>query len=119
MSEITCANAVMCARLHRLGEHACANCDVVTADEPVNSVAEPVVSADGTDENETTTDDHGNEGSHLYRVKLTKTEYYSAYVEIAADNEGDARERATECDDVDWEYDDCEWDYPVLDEQLS
>lgn len=119
MSEIVCMNAATCARLHRLGEHACANCDVVTADEPVNSVAEPVVSSDGTDGNETHVDDYDNEGRHRYRVKLTKTEYYSAYVEIAADNEDDARERATECDDVNWEYDDSEWDYPTLDEQLS
>lgn len=52
-------------------------------------------------------------------MKLTKTEYYSAYVEIAADNEDDARERATECEDVDWEFDDSEWDYPTLDGQLS
>ena len=117
MTEITCANAVMCARLHRLGANACARCADKASVDGVDSAAaaEPAAA----DENETHTDEYGNEGSHLYRVRLTKTEYYSAYVEIAADNQGDARGRAIECDDINWEYDDSEWDYPTLDEQLS
>lgn len=118
MSEIVCMKAATCARLHRLGANACARCADKTSDGTVEP-AEPVDSADGTAASETNVDDHGNEGRHLYRVKLTKSEYYSAYVEIAADNEDDALERARECDDIDWEYDDCEWDSPELDEQLS
>lgn len=110
---ITCMNTATCARLHRLGEHACTSCADKAPVDGADSAAEPA------DENETNVDDYDNEGSHLYRVKLTKTEYYSAYVEIAADNEDDARERASECDVVDWEYDDSEWDYPTVDEQLS
>lgn len=118
MTEIVCMKAATCARLHRLGANACARCADKASVDGVDSVAEPVDSADA-DEIETNLDDYANEGSHLYRIKLTKTEYYSAYVEIAADNEDDARERAANCEDVDWEYDDCEWDYPTLDEQLS
>lgn len=115
MSEITCMNAATCARLHRLGANACARCADKAPADGADSSAEPAAA----DENEAHADDYGNGGNHLYRIRLTKTEYYSAYVEIAADNEDDARERATECDDVDWEYDDSEWDYPTLDEQLS
>lgn len=118
MTEITCMNAATCARLHRLGANACTRCADKASVDGVDSAAGPVGSA-AADENVTTADDHGNEGRHLYRVRLTKTEYYTAYVEIAADNTDDAVERASECEDVDWEYDDGEWNSPTIDEQLS
>lgn len=117
MSEITCSKAETCARLHRLGTHACSNCSHKPTDEPTETH-----SAEETTDNESEElkhDDYGNEGSHLFRVRLTKTEYYSCYIDIAADDENDAIDRAEEVDVDDWECDDYDYDSPTIDQTLS
>ena len=47
--------------------------------------------------------------------------YESAYVDIAADSEEEALDRADNIDndDIGWEYDDSDYDYPEIDETLS
>ena len=111
MAEITCPKAETCARLHRLGTHACSNCSCKSIDDSSNE--EPA--------DEVEHDDYGNEGSNLFRVRLSRTLYESAYVDIAADNEEDALDRADNIDNdnVDWEYDDSDYDYPEIDQTLS
>ena len=118
MSEITCPKAETCARLHRLGTHACSNCSCKSIDDSSN---EGPADNEETDSEEVEHDDYGNEGSHLFRVRLSRTLYESAYVDIAADSEEDALDRADNIDndDIDWEYDDSDYDYPEIDETLS
>ena len=120
MTEITCSKAETCARLHRLGTHACSNCSHKPADESSNE--EPTDNEEQTDSEEVEHDGYGNEGSHLFRVRLTRTLYESAYIDIAADSEEEALDRAdsiSDADDIDWEYDDSDYDYPEIDETLS
>lgn len=105
MAEITCSKAKTCARLHRLGTHACSNCSCKTIDDSSSE--------------ETEHDDYGNEGSHLFRVRLSRTSYEYAYVDIAADDEEDAIDRAEQVDDVEWECDDSDYDCPTIDQTLS
>ena len=122
MMEITCSKAKTCARLHRLGTHACSNCSSKPTDTPTGTY-----SNEGTDDGETQTDsseelehdDYGNEGRHLFRVRLSRTKYESAYVDIAADNEEDAIDRANDVDNIDWYCDDADCDWPTIDETLS
>lgn len=64
-------------------------------------------------------DNYENEGRHLFRVKLSRTLYEYAYVDIAADDEEDALDRANNIDVDDWECDDWECDYPTIDQTLS
>ena len=119
MTEITCSKAETCARLHRLGTYACSNCSC----KPINdsSDEEPADNEEQTDSEEVEYDDYGNEGSNLFRVRLSRTLYESAYVDIAADSEEEALDRADNIDndDIDWEYDDSDYDYPEIDETLS
>ena len=122
MSEITCSKAKTCARLHRLGTHACSNCSHKPADEPAGTYSDEETAdnepqTDSSEEMEH--DEYGNEGRHLFRVKLSKTEYYSCYIDIAADSEDDALARAEEADVDDWECDDCDYDSPTIDQTLS
>ena len=117
MSEITCSKAETCARLHRLGTHACSNCSCKPIDN--SSDEEPADNEEQTNSEELEHDDYGNEGSHLFRVKLSRTVYESAYVDIAADSEEDALELAENVDVDDWEYDDSDYDYPTIDQTLS
>lgn len=117
MAEITCSKAATCARLHRLGTHACSNCSCKPIDD--SSDEETVDDEEQTDSEEIEHDDYGNEGSHLFRVRLSRTMYESAYVDIAADNEEDAMNRAEQVDDVEWEYDDSDYDCPTIDQTLS
>lgn len=112
MAEMICSKAETCARLHRLGIHACSNCSC----KPIDN------SADGeeqTDSEEMEHDDYGYEGRHLFRVRLSRTSYESAYVDIAADSEEEALDRADSIDDVDWECYDGDYDCPTIDETLS
>lgn len=118
MTKITCSKAKTCARLHRLGTHACSNCSHKPADEPTETNSEEM-EHDSDDEEEMEHDEYGNEGRHLFRVKLSKTEYYSCYIDIAADDEDDALERANVVDVDDWECDDSDYDYPTIDQTLS
>lgn len=117
MAEITCSKAETCARLHRLGTHACSNCSC----KPINDSSDekPADNEEQTDSEEVEHDDYGNEGSHLFRVRLTRTLYQSNYVDIAADNEEDALDRAEHRGYDDWETDDEDYDYPTIDQTLS
>lgn len=118
MAEITCSKAETCARLHRLGTLACSNCSCKSIDDSSNE--EPTDNEEQTDSEEVEHDDYGNEGSHLFRVRLTKTEYYECYIDIAADSEEEALNRADSLDDYfEWEREDCDYDYPTIDETLS
>lgn len=121
MTEITCSKAATCARLHRLGTHACSNCSCKPADESAGTYSNEETDSDETqtDSEELEHDDYGNEGKHLYRVRLSKTEYLSCYVDIAADNEEDAIDRADNVYDVEWECDDSDYDSSTIDEMLS
>ena len=116
MSVITCSKAATCARLYRLGIHACSNCSHKPADEPTETHSEET---EHDDEEEMEHDEYGNEGRHLYRVRLSKTEYFSCYIDIAADSEEDAQNRAENVFEVDWECDDSDYDYPTIDQMLS
>lgn len=118
MAEITCSKAATCARLHRLGTHACSNCsckpnDNSSDEEPADNNEEQ------TDSEGVEHDDYGNEGSHLYRVRLSRTSYEYAYVDIAADDEEVAMDRAEQVDDVEWECDDSDYDCTTIDQILS
>ena len=117
MSEITCSKAETCARLHRLGTHACSNCSC----KPIDNSSNEETAGDElqADSEELEHDDYGNEGRHLFRVRLSRTSYESAYVDIAADSEEDALDRADNIDDVDWECDDEDYECPTIDETLS
>ena len=117
MSEITCSKAETCARLHRLGTHACTNCSCKSIDN--SSDEEPADNEEQTDSEEMEHDNYENEGRHLFRVKLSGTLYEYAYVDIAADDEEDALDRANNIDVDDWECDDWECDYPTIDQTLS
>ena len=117
MSEVTCSKAETCARLHRLGTHACSNCSYKPIDS--SSDEETADNEEQTDSEEMEHDDYGNEGSHLFRVRLSRTKYESAYVDIAADNEEEALDRADSIDDVDWECYDEDYECPTIDETLS
>ena len=120
MTEITCSKAETCARLHRLGTLACSNCSCKSIDNSSNE--EPTDNEEQTDSEEVEHDDYGNEGSHLFRVRLSRTLYGDAYVDIAADSEEDALDRAdsiSDDGDIDWEYDDSDYDCPTIDETLS
>ena len=122
MSVITCSKAATCARLYRLGIHACSNCSHKPADEPTetHSDEEPADNEEQTDSSEEMEqDEYGNEGRHLYRVRLSKTEYFSCYIDIAADDENDAIDRAEEVDVDDWECDDCDYNSSTIDQTLS
>lgn len=114
MAEITCSKAETCARLHRLGTHACSNC----SSKPIDNSAD---NEEQTDSEEMEHDDYGNEGRHLFRVRLSRTSYESAYIDIAANDEEDAIDRADQIDDdnVDWECDDEDYECPTIDETLS
>ena len=116
MAEITCSKASTCARLHRLGAHACSNCSCKLIDD--SSDEEPADDETQTDSEEIEHDDYGNEGSHLFRVRLS-TSYEYAYIDIAADDEEDAIDRAEQVDDVEWECNDCDYDCPTIDQTLS
>ena len=117
MAEITCSKAETCSRLHRLGTHACSNCSCKSIDN--SSDEEPADNEEQTDSEEMEHDDYGNEGRHLFRVKLSRTLYESAYVDIAADDEEDAIERAELADDIEWECYVSDYDYPTIDQTLS
>ena len=117
MAEITCSKAATCARLHRLGTHACSNCSRKPIDDSSNK--EPADDETQTDSEEIEHDDYGNEGSHLFRVRLSRTSYEYAYVDIAADDEEDAIDRAEQIDDVEWECDDSDYDCTTIDQILS
>ena len=118
MAEITCSKAETCARLHRLGTHACSNCSCKSIDDSSNE--EPADNEEQTDSEELEHDDYGNEGSHLFRVRLSRTLYESAHVDIAADSEEEALDRADSLDDdFEWECDDLDYDYPTIEETLS
>ena len=121
MSEITCSKAKTCARLHRLGTHACSNCSCKPIDMPARTCSSEGTTGDETqaDSEELEHDDYGNEGRHLFRVRLSRTVYESAYVDIAADDEEDAIDRAENVDVDDWEYEDSDYDYPTIDQTLS
>lgn len=117
MAEITCSKAETCARLHRLGIHACSNCSCKPIDDSSNE--EPTDNEEQTDSREMEHDDYGNEGRHLFRVRLSRTSYEYAYVDIAANDEEDAIDRAEQIDDVEWEYDDSDYDSTTIDQTLS
>ena len=117
MAEITCSKAETCARLHRLGTHACSNCSCKQIDDSSNE--EPTDNEEQTDSEETEYDDYGNEGRHIFRVRLSRTLYEYAYVDIAADSREDAIDRAGQVDDVEWEYDDSDYDCHTIDQTLS
>ena len=117
MAEITCSKAKTCARLHRLGTHACSNCSCKPIDN--SSDEEPADNEAQTDSEELEHDDYGNEGSHLFRVRLSRTLYESAYVDIAADDEEDAIDRAELADDIEWECVDSDYDSTTIDQTLS
>lgn len=116
MAEITCPKAKTCARLHRLGTHACSNCSCKSIDDSSNE--EPADNEEQTDSEEMEHDDYGNEGSHLFRVRLSRTSYEYAYVDIAADDEEDAIDRAEQVDDVEWECNDFDCDESKIDQTL-
>ena len=118
MAKITCSKAETCARLHRLGTLACSNCSCKSIDDSSNE--EPTNNEEQTDSEEVEHDDYGNEGSNLFRVRLSRTLYESAYVDIAADSEEEALDRADNIDndDIDWEYNDSDYDYPEIDQTL-
>ena len=119
MTEITCSKAETCARLHRLGTHACSNCSCKSIDNSSNE--EPTDNEEQTDSEELEHDNYGNEGSNLFRVRLSRTLYESAYIDIAADSEEEALDRADsldEDDDFGWECDDSDYDCPTIDETL-
>ena len=113
MTEVTCSKAKTCTRLHRLGTHACSNCSC----KPIDDSSDEETADNESQELEH--DDYGNEGSHLFRVRLTRTLYQSNYVDIAADSEEGALDRAEHCCDDDWETDDEDYDYPTIDQTLS
>ena len=119
MSEITCPKAETCARLHRLGTHACSNCSCKSIYDSSNK--EPADNEEQTDSEEVEHDDYGNEGSNLFRVRLSRTLYEYAYVDIAADSEEDALDRADNIDndDINWECNDSDYDYPEIDQTIS
>ena len=117
MSVITCSKAATCARLYRLGIHACSNCSHKPVDEPTETHSDEETVDNDSEKLEH--DDYGNEGSHLFRVRLTRTLYQSNYVDIAADSEEEALDRAEHCNDDDWETDDEDYDYPTIDQTLS
>lgn len=117
MAEITCSKAETCSRLHRLGTHACSNCSCKPIDDSPNE--EPDDNEEQTDSEEMEHDDYGNEGSHFFRVRLSRTSYEYAYVDIAADNEEDAIDRAEQVFDVEWECDDSDYDCSTIDQMLS
>lgn len=120
MTEITCSKAETCARLHRLGTHACSNCSHKPTDESAGTYSDEETTDNESEELEQ--DGYGNEGSHLFRVRLTRTLYESAYIDIAADSEEEALDRAdsiSDADDIDWECDDSDYDYPEIDQTLS
>ena len=118
MAEITCPKAETCARLHRLGTHACSNCLCKSVDDSSNK--KPADNEEQTGSEEVEHDDYDNEGSHLFRVRLSKTLYQSVYVDIAADSEEEALDRAERLDDnFEWEYDDLDYNYPMIEETLS
>ena len=112
MAEITCSKAETCARLHRLGTHACSNCSCKPIDDSADNEEQ-------TDSEEMEHDAYGNEGRHLFRVRLSRTSYEYAYIDIAADDEEDAIDRAEQVDDVEWECDDSDYDCPTIDQTLS
>ena len=119
MTEITCSKAETCARLHRLGTLACSNCSCKSIDNSSNE--EPTDNEEQTDSEEVEHDDYGNEGSHLFRVRLSRTLYGDAYVDIAADSEEDALDRADNIDndDIFWDCYDSDYDRPEIDQTLS
>ena len=121
MTEITCSKAKTCARLNRLGTHACSNCSSKPTDTPTGTCSNEGTTDDETqaDSEELEHDDYGNEGSHLFRVRLSRTVYESAYVDIAADDEEDAIDRAELVDGIEWEHDDSEYDSTTIDQTLS
>ena len=55
MAEITCSKAKTCARLHRLGTHACSNCSRKPIDDSSNE--EPADNEEQTDSREMEHDD--------------------------------------------------------------
>ena len=116
MAEITCSKAETCSRLHRLGTHACSNCSCKPTDDSSNE--EPADNEEQTDSEEMEHDDYGNEGSHFFRVRLSRTSYEYAYVDIAADDEEDAIVRAEYIDDIGWECDNCDYDESTIDQTL-
>ena len=117
MAEITCSKAETCARLHRLGTHACSNCSSKPTDTPTGTCSNEETTDNESEELEQ--DGYGNEGSHLFRIRRTRTLYQSNYVDIAADDEDEALDRAEHCNDDDWETDDEDYDYPTIDQTLS
>ena len=120
MAETPCPKAETCARLNRLGTHACSNCSCQSIDDSSNE--EPANNEEQTDSEEVEHDDYGNEGSHLFCVRLSRTLYESAYIDIAADSEEDALDRAdsiSDADDIEWECDDSDYEYPEIDQTLS
>lgn len=112
MAEITCSKAKTCAHLHRLGTHACSNCSCKPIDNSTDDEEQ-------TDSEEMEHDDYGNEGRHLFRVRLSRTSYEYAYVDIAANDEEDAIDRAEQIDDVEWECDDSDYNSTTIDQTLS
>ena len=121
MAEITCSKAETCARLHRLGTHACSNCSSKPTDTPARTCSSEGTTDDESqaDSEELEHDDYGNEGRHLFRVRLSRTLYESAYVDIAADDEEDAIDRAELADDIEWECVDSDYDSATIDQTLS
>lgn len=114
MTEITCSNAKTCARLHRLGAHACSNCSHKPTDEPIETDTD-----EETNSEEMEHDEYGNEGRHLFSVRLSRTSYEYAYVDIAANDEEDAIDRAEQVDNVEWECEDEDYECPTIDQTLS
>lgn len=60
-----------------------------------------------------------NEGRHLFSVRLSRTSYEYAYVDIAANDEEDAIDRAEQVDNVEWECEDEDYECPTIDQTLS
>lgn len=114
MTEITCSKAKTCARLHRLGAHACSNCSHKPTDEPIETDTD-----EETNSEEMEHDEYGNEGRHLFSVRLSRTSYEYAYVDIAANDEEDAIDRAEQVDNVEWECEDEDYECPTIDQTLS
>ena len=121
MAEITCSKAETCTRLHRLGTHACSNCSCKPVNEPAGTCSSEETTNNETqaDSEELEHDDYGNEGRHLFRVRLSRTVYESAYVDVAADSEEDAIDRAELADDIEWEHDDSDYNSATIDQTLS
>lgn len=117
MTETTCSKAKTCARLHRLGTHACSNCSHKPADESAETNSNEETTDNESEEMKQ--DEYGNEGRHLFHIRLTRTLYQSNYVDITADSEEDALDRAEHCGDDEWETDDEDYDYPTIDQTLS